>query len=523
MTRLLTPLLCLFLWSPIARSESAAPFATFPESLQVYLLIGQSNMAGRATVEPELSGVVDGCFLFNDKGEWEAATNPLNRYSTIRKRLDMQRLSPGYGFAKAMSEGDPDASIGLVVNAKGGTKIEEWAKGTEFYADAVRRALAAKRKGTLKGILWHQGEGNSRDPDTYLEKWSQLISDLRSDLGEPRLPFVAGQVFYNPETKPHTKRINEVIAQLPNAVPFSGYVDSEGLTTFDNTHFDVDSTVELGRRYAEGMQRLKKVSRAAAKEAWEVEELVYDLQTPEGPVWHESGKLYFTEIFARLVHEYSVEDGSMRVVRANSGGSNGMALDAQKRLLMCEMLGRKVSRLNADGTLDTLWEGEANGKGGPNDIVVSSSGNAYFTMPRQGRVYRIAPDDTVDVFIDGLSGINGVMLSKDERTLYVTEYRNRRVRAFAIDEKRGKVVKGSLFAAIETEGSEHGADGMAVDNRDRLYVTCLGGIWIFDAQGGLVGFIPMPGEKVTNCAFAGNDFDTLYVTTQAGLFRATRK
>jgi sugar lactone lactonase YvrE len=64
---------------------------------------------------------------------------------------------------------------------------------------------------------------------------------------------------------------------------------------------------------------------------------------------------------------------------------------------------------------------------------------------------------------------------------------------------------------------------MAIDDQDQLYVACLGGIWIFDTEGQQVGLIALPGEKVTNCAFAGDDFKTLYITTQQGLFCAIRK
>ncbi len=256
-------------------------------------------------------------------------------------------------------------------------------------------------------------------------------------------------------------------------------------------------------------------------EDWVVERLAYDLETAEGPVWKTGGNLYFTEIFANLVHEYNVGSGAIRTIRRDSGGANGMAFDSQGRLLMCEMLGRRVTRLEQDGSLTTLWQAESEGKGGPNDIVVSASGRIYFTMPRHQRVYRIDANDRVEPLISNLPGINGVMPSRDETTLYVTEYRNRKVHAFSLDEARGSVGPRRLFAEIETEGSEHGADGMAVDAQDRLYVCCLGGVWIFNPQGLQVGFIPLPDEKVTNCAFDGSG-NTLYITTQNGLFKAVR-
>ena len=256
---------------------------------------------------------------------------------------------------------------------------------------------------------------------------------------------------------------------------------------------------------------------------WKVKQLAYDLETAEGPVWDTDGKLYFTEIFANQVHEYTVETGAFSVIRRDSGGSNGMAFDSRKRLVMCEMLGKRIIRRELDGTIVPLWQADHEGKGGPNDVVVSSSGNTYFTMPRHKCVYRITEDGKVVVFISDIAGINGVMLSLDEKTLFVTEYKNRKIHVFPINEKQGIVGAGNVFAQIHTEGTEHGADGMAIDDQDQLYVACLGGIWIFDTEGQQVGLIALPGEKVTNCAFAGDDFKTLYITTQQGLFCAIRK
>jgi hypothetical protein len=221
------------------------------EKLHVYLLIGQSNMAGRAKFTEEEAGVIEKCYLLNDQDQWEAAKNPLNRYSTIRKGLGMQKMNPGYTFSLKMLEANTDLSIGLVVNAKGGTKIEQWTKGTRFYNEAVRRTKEAQKSGTLKGILWHQGESNSGNPDGYLDKLKTLIEDLRKDLGDDSLPFVAGQVNQVPA-------INDQIAQLPQKVPQTGFVSSEGLNCYDRWHFDEKSMKLLGERYATQIQELQK-------------------------------------------------------------------------------------------------------------------------------------------------------------------------------------------------------------------------------------------------------------------------
>ena len=104
----------------------------------------------------------------------------------------------------------------------------------------------------------------------------------------------------------------------------------------------------------------------AEAETWSLEKIAYDLETPEGPVWDaENNRLFFTEIFAHSVHEYDPANGSLRIIRSESDGANGMAFDSQKRLLMCEMLGRRVSRLETDGSITTLWKAEETGRGEP--------------------------------------------------------------------------------------------------------------------------------------------------------------
>lgn len=208
----------------------------------IYLLIGQSNMAGRAPIAAEDLEVLPRCLLLNAEDRWEGAQQPFNRHSTIRKGLGMQKMGPGYSFAKTLLDADRNLTIGLVVNAKGGSSIRQWTKGERFYEEAVRRARAAAQKGTLRGVLWHQGESDQHDPD-YLPKLKQLISDLRKDLGDPRLPVVVGQVH-------DVDLINRQLARLPEEVPGTACVSSQGLTCLDRWHFDTRSMRLLGERYA---------------------------------------------------------------------------------------------------------------------------------------------------------------------------------------------------------------------------------------------------------------------------------
>jgi len=218
------------------------------EKRHIYLLIGQSNMAGRAPFTEEESGVIGRCLLLNAEDRWEPAKNPLNRYSTIRKGLGMQKMNPGYSFAEMMLQKQADITLGLVVNAKGGSSIKEWAKGTKFYEEAVRRTRVAQKSGKLKGILWHQGESDRTDAD-YLPKLKALVTALRKDLGIPLLPFVCGQIKDVP-------LINDQLMELASSVPMTACASSDGLTTMDRWHFDAKSVKLLGMKYASLMLSL---------------------------------------------------------------------------------------------------------------------------------------------------------------------------------------------------------------------------------------------------------------------------
>ncbi len=226
-----------------------------PRKLQLFLLIGQSNMAGRAAIEDQDKDSLKRVFLFTGipGHEWEKAANPLNKYSTVRKELAMQKLGPGYTFAKKMAEALPRKQIGLVVNAKGGTAISEWMPGTTLYNEAVNRAKMAMKYGTLRGIVWHQGESDVAKSEIYPEKIAQLIQSLRADLGIPELPFVAGQLS---EARPERAVFNKMILHLPESVPNTGIATTEGTATIDSTHFNSKSQRLLGERYAAEMIKL---------------------------------------------------------------------------------------------------------------------------------------------------------------------------------------------------------------------------------------------------------------------------
>lgn len=231
----------------------------------VYLVIGQSNAAGRGDIEAQDMVTLSGVDLYNGTS-WESAVNldpltaisddaGLNRYSTVRNTNQPQGLNFSYTFGRMLNEVTGN-QIGLVVNAIGGSKIQEWEKGsTEFnyYAEAISRinAALALNGSTLKGILWHQGEAN-RGLGTYLTRLKTLITDLRTDLGMPDLPVIVGQISMQ---RTDNENFNTNIKKITDPgdaayIPYTDYATTDGLQTSDRTHFNSNGQRVLGYRYA---------------------------------------------------------------------------------------------------------------------------------------------------------------------------------------------------------------------------------------------------------------------------------
>lgn len=239
----------------------------------VFLLIGQSNMAGRGVLAPaDTLAPLEGVYLLDDQGDVVPALEPLNRYSTIRKGLSVQGMSLAHGFAEEVHR-RTGRRVLLVLNARGGTSLASWVKGAPpgtfslseseeasrrgrpmpgFYDEAVRRGRQAMRYGRLKAILWHQGESDSDSLKTtvsYLPMLATFVSDLRAGLGVgEEVPFIAGQI---QPGHVNARFFNPVIARIGEVVPNAFCVGSDGLDVLpDRLHFTRDAQLELGRRYA---------------------------------------------------------------------------------------------------------------------------------------------------------------------------------------------------------------------------------------------------------------------------------
>lgn len=242
---------------------SAVALAVADKPYDVYLLIGQSNMAGRGELEPaDTTDVIQGVWVLDSVGRPVPAVAPLNRFSTIRKDLRIQGYNPGVEFSRLI-HGRTGRPVLLVVNARGGSHIRQWQPGARagYFDEAVRRTRLAMEHGDLRAILWHQGETDIQKgtPD-YPHLFLTMITGLKNELGTGDIPVVLGQVGqWNWADRPDIDRFNDSILPATVAlVPNSTYVCSNALSRRykDNErdpHFSRDAQRELGRRYADAV------------------------------------------------------------------------------------------------------------------------------------------------------------------------------------------------------------------------------------------------------------------------------
>jgi len=251
-----------------------AAFATLQAGADydVYLLIGQSNCAGRGPmISSDTTDVIPGVYLLNNKGKVEEAIAPLNRYSNIRKDMKVQGIGLGMGFGDKMHRWT-NRKVLLVQNARGGSSVRSWTPGAaDGYADsAIVRARQALRFGRLKAIVWHQGETDTQMGMTtgeYVERFAKLIAYLRENLNAPDVPVVVGEIGQWEWTPMRDiNRFNDTtLVEVCKAVPNCSKVSSDRLPRRfrdkpRDPHFSRQAGIELGERYAREV--LPKVSSA---------------------------------------------------------------------------------------------------------------------------------------------------------------------------------------------------------------------------------------------------------------------
>ncbi|WP_223833915.1 sialate O-acetylesterase [Spirosoma profusum] len=228
-----------------------------PPRLQLFLLIGQSNMAGRGVPEAEDQQPHPRIWMLDKAESWVPARDPMHF-----DKPAVIGVGPGFAFAKKLAGTYPTMNIGLVPCAVGGSGIDDWKTGAYYdptksypYDDALRRAKKALENGQLVGFIWHQGESDStpEKAPVYEAKLEELVTRFRKDLNAPNVPFLVATLGdFVVKRNPNAKTVNDALKNATQHISNSYYVLSSGLTDKgDSTHFDTRSARTLGERYAD--------------------------------------------------------------------------------------------------------------------------------------------------------------------------------------------------------------------------------------------------------------------------------
>ena len=254
-------LLLSFILPTLTRADEPPTVPESPDNFHLFLLIGQSNMAGRGVVEDVDKVANPHVLMLNKQGQWVPAVDPLHF-----DKPSIAGVGLGRTFGMDYAAAHPNVTVGLIPCAVGGSPIASWepaafddATKTHPYDDAMIRAHVALKTGRLKGILWHQGESDSK-PELaadYEAKLHALIQRLRTELspeltGTKSIPFVAGQMgqFAERPWNDAKKQVDAVHKNLPSVVPATAFANSDSLAhKGDEVHFDSASVRELGHRY----------------------------------------------------------------------------------------------------------------------------------------------------------------------------------------------------------------------------------------------------------------------------------
>lgn len=253
----------------------------------------------------------------------------------------------------------------------------------------------------------------------------------------------------------------------------------------------------------------------------------------EGPVYVASGRfLLFNDIPEDRTLRWDECTGVVGVFRSPSHHANGMTLDQQGRLVICEQSGRRVTRTEHDGSTTVLaerWEGKR--LNSPNDAVVDRGGVVWFTDPPYGiisdyegeradseigacHVYRVDPaDGRVVLVADDFDRPNGLAFSADERRLFIADTRGGHIRVFDVDDDRN-LTNSRVFAEI----SVGNPDGFRLDEDERVWAAAGDGVHCFDPDGTLLGKVKVPEAATANVVFGGAKRNRLFIAASTSIY-----
>ena len=283
-----------------------------------------------------------------------------------------------------------------------------------------------------------------------------------------------------------------------------------------------------------------------------IEKLAEGFSWAEGPVWVPAkGALLFSDVPQNRVYCWKESEGisvflepsgfTGAVYNGRERGANGLTLDHENRLVLCQHGDRRIARLSAnEKDFETIVD-RIDGQrfSSPNDLCFDRAGNLFFTDPPYGLpsdvkqetpfngVYRLGTNGKLTVISKTMDRPNGIALSPDERTLYVGSTHGPKpiIMAFALKPDGSVASERVFFDATELitrTKRQGGFDGLKIDTAGNLWTTGPGGVLIISAAGKHLGTI-LTGRATANCAFGGVEAHTLFLTADKTLLRITTK
>ena len=234
------------------------------EDLWVFILAGQSNMAGRGFVEPEDTIPTNRVLTINIKDEIILAKEPLHFYYPRLAGLDC-----GLKFGKTLIKQIPDSiSLLVIPTAIGGTTISQWlgdstCRNVQLLTNFEEKVKIGEKYGQIRGILWHQGEGDANEVNIplYKNRLSELFTKFREIAGDQKLPVLIGELgAYPNKYSENWIKINEQIRAYALTDSYAIVIETSDLKhKGDNIHFNSDGQRAMGQRFADQYIKGKKV------------------------------------------------------------------------------------------------------------------------------------------------------------------------------------------------------------------------------------------------------------------------
>lgn len=399
--------------------------------------------------------------------------------------------------------------------------------------------------------------------DDYAEVW--VNGSLPQVLGQRTGPVVGGwnapsRVVLAPRAIPgQTLHVAIFAANAPLSDPPPNYVwmRSATLDIYKTRSAMVNPPVKVEAAITRADTRLDSIIAPDTP----VERLVDGFSFTEGPLWvprvadnrygggGPGGYLLFSDPNRNVIHRYDALTGDVSIFRTKSGytgvggadigeyhqpGSNGLSLDPQGRLTICEHGNRRITRLEPNGTITVLADHhEGKRLNSPNDCVYRSDGALFFTDPPFG-LPKVFDDPRKELPYSGvyclnqgslrlvsteLGAPNGLAFSPDEKHLYIDNWEESRKVVLRFDVANdGSLTSPVVFADLTGVKGEICLDGLKVDQAGNVFLSGPGGVWVFSPDGTHLGTI-MPPELPANFAFGDEDRKTLYMTARTGLYR----